>query len=131
MDNVFKSVGDPVKKFQPIIPPMTACDVETGSCAFVMKVTARPTANATEKLPARAFTEPSSFIVFVVHPPLITEPSITKIPAMMAAVLNLTIFETTAVPKTFTAWLAPNDQPRKSPLVMKNQTEISNFIRTF
>jgi len=90
-----------------------------------------PTAKATEKLPAIAFIEPRSVKVFVVPAPLITEPSITNIPDIIAAVLNLTILDTTAVPKTFTAWLAPNDHPRNKPLLMKNQTEISNSILTF
>jgi hypothetical protein len=98
-----RSVGDPVKIFQPMIPPITACDVETGSLIFVIAVTEIPTARATEKLPASALIEPSSLIVFVVPAPLITEPSTTKSPPMIAAVRNFTIFETTAVPNTFTA----------------------------
>ena len=101
------------------------------SFALVINVTDIPTAKATEKLPAIAFMEPRSVNVFVVPAPLIIEPRITNIPEIMAAVLNLTILETTAVPNTFTAWLAPSDQPRNKPLLIKNQTEISNVIQTF
>ena len=99
----------------------------------VLKKPFPPFLNALYKtiLPAIAFIEPRSVNVFVVPAPLIIEPRITNIPEIKAAVLNFTILETTAVPNTFTAWLAPSDQPRNKPLLMKNQTEISNVIRTF
>jgi hypothetical protein len=40
---------------------------------------------------------------------------------MNAAVLNFTIFVPTAVPNTLAASLAPNDQPKKSPLERKKK----------
>ena len=60
-----KSVGVPVNKFQPIIAPITACEVETGSLAFVIQVIEIPTARATVKLPAIAFIPPRLFNVSV------------------------------------------------------------------
>jgi hypothetical protein len=41
--------------------------------------------------------------------------------AIIAALLNDTIFEPTADPKICDASLAPSDQPRKSPLVKKKR----------
>jgi hypothetical protein len=48
-----------------------------------------------------------------------TAPRMTKILQTRAAVLNFTIREPTAVPKTLDASLAPRDQPRNSPLDRK------------
>jgi len=125
------SVGEPVKIFHPIIAPTTACEVDTGKLARVIQVIEIATAKATVKLPAIALIPPRLVRVFVVPAPLINEPSTTNIPPIIAAVLNFIILDVTAVPKSETALLAPNDQPRNKPLLMKNQTEISNVIRTF
>ena len=70
---------------------------------------------------------PSSPRVWLAPAPAWTAPMIMKIEAMMAAVLNFSILVPTAVPKMFEASLAPNDQPRKSPLEMNMKNKCSIF----
>jgi hypothetical protein len=51
----------------------------------------------------------------------------TKMEAIIAAFLKVTIFEPTAEPKILAASLAPSDHPRKRPLVRKKSI-ILNLI---
>ena len=81
LESEMVSVGDPVNMFQPMMPPTTAWEVDTGSFSFVIQATVRPTARATVKHPAMALTAPSVFSVRVVPAPLKTAPSTTKMPA--------------------------------------------------
>lgn len=84
--------------------------------------------SATVNEPPIASTEPNSERVSVVPEPWKTAPSITKKPAIRAALENLIIREPTAVPKMFAASFAPNDQPRKSPLEIKISVNISTQL---
>ncbi len=111
-----RSVGIPQYKFQPIIAPTIACEVETGTFRRVIQAMVPPAARATVNDPARAFTAPNSPRVSLAPAPLITAPKITKTEVTMAAARNLIIRVPTAVPKIFAASLAPNDQPKNSPL---------------
>ena len=80
---------------------------------MVIQATVRPTASATVKHPARAFTAPRVVSVRVVPAPLTTAPMMTKIPATMAAVRKRTMREETAEPNTLTAWFAPKGPTEK------------------
>ena len=71
--------------------------------------------------PPIASTAPSLLSVFEVPEPWITAPSIKKTEAIIAAFLNVTIFDPTAEPKICEASFAPNDHPRKRPLVRKKR----------
>ena len=121
MESAVVSIKYPVNRSQPIIAPTIACVVETGNPSFVIHATVRAAARATVKDPPRALIAPRCPRVLAAPAPLITAPIMTKSEAMMAAVLNLTILVATAVPKILAASFAPNDHPRKSPLVRKNQ----------
>ena len=112
----FKSVGEPVNKFQPIMAPTMACVVETGRDNLVIQATVAAAANATVNDPAMAFTAPNLPRVWAAPAPLITAPIITNTLATIAANLKRTILEPTAVPKTLAASLAPSDQPKNNPL---------------
>ena len=104
------------KKFQPIIAPTIACEVETGSFNFDIQNTAIAAAKATINEPAIALMEPRWFMVSDVPLPLIKAPIITNTPQVNAAVLKRSILEPTAVPNTLAPSLAPSDQPRNKPL---------------
>ena len=99
--------------------PTMACEVDTGNLALVIKYTLKAAEKATINAPAMALTAPSLPKVCEAPAPLITAPKVTNIPQHTAAVLNLTIFEATAVPNTLDASFAPKDHPRKRPLVRK------------
>ncbi|MCK7540699.1 MAG: hypothetical protein MZV63_62330 [Marinilabiliales bacterium] len=77
--------------------------------------------SATVKAPARASTDPSLLRVVVVPLPWAAAPHYDKNTAIIAALLKLIIFDPTAVPNILAASLAPNDHPRKSPLVRKRK----------
>jgi hypothetical protein len=96
--SVVRSVADPEKKFQPMMDPTIACDVETGIPSRVIQVTVRAAASATVKAPAGAFTEPSLPSVSEAPAPLTTAPRMTKALHAMAAVRNLIMRVPTAVP---------------------------------
>ena len=89
--------------------------VDTGSPALVIKYTEKPAAIQLAKAPGNALISPSFPIVSVVPAPLTTDPRITKILQIIAAVLKLIILVPTAVPNTLAASLAPRDQPKNSP----------------
>jgi len=110
------SVGLPENRFQPIIAPTIACDVETGRPDFVMEYTAKAAERAVMNAPGKAEIAPSLPRVWVVPPPETNAPRMMKMEQMMAAVRNLTILVPTAVPNTFAASFAPSAQPRNSPL---------------
>ena len=95
---VARSVSDPEKKFQPMMAPTMAWDVETGIPRRVIQVTERAAASATVKAPGGAFTEPSSPSVCDAPAPPITAPRMTKVLQAMAAVRKLIIRVPTAVP---------------------------------
>ena len=114
-----RSVYESLNRFHPMIEPMIAWLVETGSPNFVIQYTVNPAARAAINEPPRAFTAPSLPNVREVPVPLIIAPRITKIPQISAAVVNRTIRLPTAVPKTFAASFAPSDQPRNRPPVKK------------
>jgi hypothetical protein len=75
--------------------------------------------------PPSAFTAPNLPRVWAAPAPLYTAPRITKMLQSAAAVPKRIICVPTAVPKTLEASFAPNDQPRKRPLVRKRSTAIS------
>ena len=53
------SVGEPTKKFQPIIAPTIACDVDTGILNLVIQYTVTAAARATVNEPPKAVTAPN------------------------------------------------------------------------
>ena len=114
------SVSDLEKKFQPMIAPTIAWEVDTGYPIRVIKYTLAAAAKATMNAPAMAFTEPSFPNVCDAPAPLITAPSMINKLQNMAAVRKRIILVPTAVPKTLDASFAPSDHPRNSPLVRKN-----------
>ncbi len=121
-----------MKKFQPIIAPTTACEVETGSFSFVIQKTDIPAAKATVNAPPKASTEPNLPKVCEPPAPCKTAPNITKMEAIIAACLKRIIFEPTADPNTLEASLAPNVHPKKSPLDKKNKNiNLFKFLITF
>ena len=120
-ERVPESVVFPVKRFHPIIAPTIAWVVDTGIENLVIAYTVSAAASARVKDPPIAFTPPSLPSVPDVPDPCKTAPRITAADAIIAARRKLIILDPTAEPKMFEASLAPNDQPRKSPLVRKNR----------
>ena len=114
--NVLVSVGFPENKFQPMIAPTIACDVDTGKPDLVIEYTAKAADSAVIKAPGKAEIAPSLPSVWVVPPPEISAPRMMKMEQMIAAVRHLTILVPTAVPNTFAASFAPKAQPRNNPL---------------
>ena len=108
------SVGFEQYRFQPIIPPTIACEVETDMPIFAIQYTVMAADSATINEPPNAFTAPKAPKVSVPPCPPYTAPIITKIDEIRAAVLNFTIFEPTAVPKMLEASFAPKDQLKKN-----------------
>src|SRR6056300_44520 len=100
--------------------------VETGKPALVIKYTEKPAAIQHAKAPGSALISPSLPMVSVVPAPLTTEPKITNILQIIAAVLKLIILVPTAVPNTLAASLAPSDQPKNSP-PNKNKMIVSSM----
>ena len=95
----------------PRMEPTTAWDVETGSFRIVIIVTAM--AAARDEIPAVPRSIADSLpIVSIPALPSRIAPRMTKRDARIAAVMNLTIFEETAVPNILAASFAPSDQPR-------------------
>lgn len=120
------SVGLLEKKFQPIIAPTMAWDVETGTPNFVIAYTAKAAESAVINAPGKADIAPSFPSVWDVPAPDTIAPRTTNIEQIIAAVRQLTIFVPTAVPKTFPASLAPSAQPKNRPLVRNIKTRGSN-----
>jgi len=58
LESTPRSVGEPVKRFQPTIAPTIACEVATGILARVIQAMVSPAASATVKEPAMALTAP-------------------------------------------------------------------------
>ena len=83
--NVDVSVAWLVKKFQPIIAPTMAWEVDTGRPDLVITKTENPAESAVIKAPGRAVIAPNLPNVWDVPAPEITAPSITKIEQIIAA----------------------------------------------
>ena len=117
-----RSVALPEKRFQPIIAPTMAWEVETGIPDLVIEYTATAADRAVMNAPAKVEIAPSLPSVWEVPLPDTTAPKMTKIEQTIAAVRQLTIFVPTAVPKTFAASFAPSAQPKNKPLLRKIRT---------
>ena len=125
-----RSVGRPVKRFQPTIAPTIDWEMETGRPILVRSSTmARPAASATTKAPAGASMAPRRPRVTLVPWAPAMAPITTKTAATPAAVRKRTIFVPTAVPKMFAPSLAPRDHPRKRPLDRKSQLNARPPVR--
>jgi len=128
LDTIFtrelKSVIEPENRFQPIMAPTTDWDVDTGRLNLVIISIATAVERVTINAPAISLIEPNFPRVRAAPVPEITDPRIRNILVTIAAVLNFTICEPMAVPKTFPALFAPCDHPRKIPLERKKRIDI-------
>jgi hypothetical protein len=104
-----------------MIAPTMVCEMETLMPDFSITRTASAADNDTANAEGSVFTPPSEFRVSVVFCPLIIAPSMMNMEAMVAAVLNFSIFVPTAVPNMLALSFAPNDHPRNSPLDKKSK----------